>query len=137
MIEQRFGAQVRGEALDGLLRETFDAAVREHDLRVVGSPRIDKGDEGEFSFVATVEVVPDFGDIDVSKLTVVRHTAEITEADIDQMIENLQNQRRTWAPVSRGAQEGDRSRWKPGRRPAKSACRPRAPRRARSFSARA
>ncbi len=45
--------------------------MREHDLRVVGSPRIDKGDEGEFSFVATVEVVPDFGDIDVSKLTVV------------------------------------------------------------------
>ena len=29
VIEQRFGAQVRGEALDGLLRETFDAAVRE------------------------------------------------------------------------------------------------------------
>ena len=107
VIEQRFGAQVRGEALDGLLRETFDAAVREHDLRIVGSPRIDKGDEGEFSFVATVEVVPDFGDIDVSKLTVVRHTAEISDADIDQMIENLQNQRRTWAPVSRGAQEGD------------------------------
>lgn len=107
VIEQRFGAQVRGEALDGLLRETFDAAVREHDLRIVGSPRIDKGDEGEFSFVATVEVVPDFGDIDVSKLTVVRHSAEITDADIDQMIENLQNQRRTWAPVSRGAQDGD------------------------------
>ncbi|HAL22034.1 MAG TPA: trigger factor, partial [Stenotrophomonas sp.] len=94
VIEQRFGAQVRGEALDGLLRETFDAAVREHDLRIVGSPRIDKGEEGEFSFVATVEVVPDFGDLDVSKLTVVRHSAEITDADIDQMIENLQNQRR-------------------------------------------
>ncbi|KAG1402758.1 hypothetical protein G6F59_012849 [Rhizopus arrhizus] len=45
VIEQRFGAQVRGEALDGLLRETFDAAVREHDLSIVGSPRIDKGDE--------------------------------------------------------------------------------------------
>jgi trigger factor len=107
VIEQYRRAQVRGEALDGLLRETFDAAVREHDLRIVGSPRIDKGDEGEFSFVATVEVVPDFGDIDVSKLTVVRHSAEITDADIDQMIENLQNQRRTWAPVSRGAQDGD------------------------------
>ncbi|MFY1079918.1 hypothetical protein, partial [Escherichia coli] len=37
------------DELDGLLRETFDAAVREHDLRIVGSPRIDKGDEGEFS----------------------------------------------------------------------------------------
>lgn len=107
VIEQRFGAQVRGEAVDGLLRETFDAAIREHDLRVVGSPRIDKGEQGELSFVATVELLPEFGEIDVTKLSVVRHVAEIGDADIDQMIENLRQQRRTWAPVSRGAQEGD------------------------------
>jgi trigger factor len=107
VIEQRFGAQVRGEAVDGLLRETFDAAIREHALRVVGSPRIDKGEQGELSFVATVELVPEFGEIDVAKLNVVRHVAEIGDADIDQMIENLRQQRRTWAPVSRGAQEGD------------------------------
>ena len=85
VIEQRFGQQVRSEAVDGLLRETFDAALREHELRIAGTPRIDKG-EGELSFVATVELVPDFGDVDVSKLTVVRHTAEINDADIEQMI---------------------------------------------------
>jgi len=107
VIEQRFGTQVREEVVGGLLRETFDAAVREHELRIVGSPRIDQGDQGEFSFVATVELVPDFGDIDVSKLTVVRHAAEIEEADIDQMIENLRQQRRSWVPVTRGAKDGD------------------------------
>ena len=107
VIEQRFGAQVRGEAVDGLLRETFDAAIREHSLRVVGSPRIDKGEQGDLSFVATVELVPEFGEIDVAKLNVVRHVAEIGDADIDQMIENLRQQRRTWVPVSRGAKEGD------------------------------
>jgi len=107
VIEQRFGAQVRGEAVDGLLRETFDAAIREHSLRVVGSPRIDKGEQGDLSFVATVELVPEFGEIDVAKLNVVRHVAEIGDADIDQMIENLRQQRRTWVPVTRGAKEGD------------------------------
>ena len=106
VVEQRFGPQVRAEAMDGLLRETFDAALREHELRIAGNPRIDAG-EGEFDFVATVELIPDFGDVDVTKLTVVRHTAEITDADIDQMIENLRQQRRSWKPVTRGAQEGD------------------------------
>ncbi len=106
VIEQRFGQQVRSEAVDGLLRETFDAALREHELRIAGTPRIDKG-EGELSFVATVELVPDFGDVDVSKLTVVRHSAEINDADIDQMITNLREQRRSWSPVTRGAQDGD------------------------------
>lgn len=94
MIEQRFGQQVRAEAMEGLLRETFDSAVREHSLRLAGNPRIDQG-ETDFDFVATFEVVPDFGDIDVTKLSVVRATAEVTDADIDQMIENLRLQRRT------------------------------------------
>lgn len=107
VIEQRFGQQVRAEAMDGLLRETFDSAVREHALRLAGNPRIDKAGESDFDFVATFEVVPDFGDIDVTTLSVVRHTAEVTDADIDQMIENLRLQRRTWNPVERGAQVGD------------------------------
>ncbi|HYP69470.1 MAG TPA: trigger factor, partial [Variovorax sp.] len=107
VIEQRFGPQVRAEALDGLLRETFDSAIREHSLRLAGSPRIDKAGEGEFDFVATFEVVPEFGEIDVTKLNVIRHTADVTDADIDQMIDNLRQQRRTWQPVERGAKDGD------------------------------
>src|SRR5690606_4294508 len=63
--------------------------------------------EGELDFVATFEVVPDFGEIDVAKLQVIRHTAEVTDADIDQMIENLRLQRRTWKKVERAAAEGD------------------------------
>lgn len=107
VVEQRFGPQVRAEALDGLLRETFDAAIRENALLLAGAPRIDKAGEGELDFVATFEVVPDFGDIDMGKLTVLRHVAEVTDADIDQMIENLRQQRRTWKPVERAAKEGD------------------------------
>ncbi|KAF1695721.1 trigger factor [Pseudoxanthomonas koreensis] len=107
VIEQRFGDQVKAEVLGGLVRQTFDSAVREHDLRLAGNPRIDRAGEGELDFVATFEVVPDFGDVDVAKLTVVRHTAEVTDADIDQMIENLRLQRRTWNKVERAAKQGD------------------------------
>lgn len=108
VIEQRYGDQVRAEALDGLLRETFNNAVREQDLQLAGNPRIEKQGEGELDFVATFEVVPDFGDIDVAKLNVVRHTAEVADADIDQMVDNLRMQRRTFQVVERGAQVGDR-----------------------------
>ncbi len=107
VIEQRFGEQVKAEVLGGLVRQTFDSAVREHDLRLAGNPRIDRAGEGDLEFVATFEVVPDFGDVDVTKLTVVRNTAEVTDADIDQMIENLRLQRRTWNKVERAAKEGD------------------------------
>jgi trigger factor len=107
VIEQRFGEQVKAEVLGGLVRQTFDSAVREHDLRLAGNPRIDRAGEGELDFVATFEVVPDFGDVDVTQLSVVRHVAEVTDADIDQMIDNLRLQRRTWQKAERAAQEGD------------------------------
>lgn len=107
VIEQRFGPQVRSEALDGLLREAFGNAVRDQDLQLAGNPSLEKG-ESELDWVATFEVVPDFGEIDVAKLNVVRHVAEVADADIDQMIENLRLQRRTFVQVERGANEGDR-----------------------------
>ena len=109
VIEQRFGPQVRAEVLDGLLREGFSNAVRQESLHIAGSPQIEPAaaSEGELSYVATFEVVPDFGDIDVAKLNVIRHTAEVGDADIDAMIENLRLQRRTWSPVEREAATGD------------------------------
>jgi len=51
--------------------------------------------------------VPEFGEIEVDKLQVIRHTAEVADADIDRMIENLRAQRRSWSAVTRPAREGD------------------------------
>ena len=111
VVEQRFGEQVRAEVLDGLLREGFDEAVRDNALRIAGNPLIEPvgagGDEGELSYVATFELVPEFGDVDVAKLQVVRATAEVVDADVDRMIENLRLQRRSWSAVTRPAKEGD------------------------------
>ena len=111
VVEQRFGEQVRAEVLDGLLREGFDEAVRDNALRIAGNPLIEPvgadGGEGELSYVATFELVPEFGDVDVAKLQVVRATAEVVDADVDRMIENLRLQRRSWSAVTRPAKEGD------------------------------
>ena len=109
VVEQRYGQQVRAEVLDGLLREGFDSAIRDNALRLAGNPQIqpDTAVEDALAFVATFEVMPEFGDIDVGKLEVVRHTAEIADADIDRMIENLRLQRRSWTAVTRAAVEGD------------------------------
>lgn len=107
VIEQRFGPQVRAEALDALLREGFTSAIRQESLQIAGNPSIEPAEGDELAYVATFEVVPDFGEIEVGSLSVVRHTAEVADGDLDAMIENLRLQRRTWNPVERGAQESD------------------------------
>src|SRR5450432_766257 len=105
IIEQRYGAQVRNEVFGDLVRESFDEAVRNENLRPAGQPQIESTEqvEGQMGYVATFEVVPDFGTIDVSGLQIVRPTSEVLDADVDHMIETLRLQRRSWNPVERAA----------------------------------
>lgn len=109
VIEQRFGQQVRSEAFGELVRESFNQAVRQENLQIAGNPEIkaDAAGEGEIRYTATFEVVPEFGDIDVSKLEIVRISSRIEESDIDAMIETLRQQRTQWIAVERAAQVGD------------------------------
>ncbi|MCB1568457.1 MAG: trigger factor [Xanthomonadales bacterium] len=110
VVEQRFGNQIRAEILDGLLREGMDQAIRENEMRIAGSPQIneaEEAEEGELKYVASVELVPEFGELDMEKLEVVRNTSEVTDADIDRMLVNLQQQRASWSKVTRAAKTGD------------------------------
>ena len=111
VIEQRFGSQVRQEVLGELLRTSFDEAIRQEQVQPAGNPDIRESDvtneNGEIRYTATFEVVPDFGDIDVSQLEFDRVTATVEESDIDAMLETLRQQRQEWHPVTRPAQAGD------------------------------
>jgi trigger factor len=109
IIEQRYGAQVRNEVLGDLVRDSFNEAVRKENLRPAGQPEIQAApaEDGQVSYVATFEVIPEFGPIDVSGLKIVRPVSEVQESDVEQMIETLRLQRRTWQPVQRAAQSGD------------------------------
>jgi trigger factor len=51
--------------------------------------------------------MPELPDVDVSAMQIERITAEVTEADIDSMIETLRLQRRSFDPVDRASQDGD------------------------------
>ena len=110
VIEQRFGAQIRGEALSELIGSTFQEAVNTEKLRPAMQPSIStsgKPDNGEIEYTATFEVMPEIGPLDVSGLEIVRQTSSVEDADVDAMIETLRQQRRTWNPVDRVAQNGD------------------------------
>src|SRR6186713_3402625 len=89
VIEQRFGAQVRQEALGDLIRQSFDEAVRQENLMPAGNPDIADADAGkeEIRYTATFEVVPEFGPVDVAALQFDRVTAQVDDADIDGMLE--------------------------------------------------
>lgn len=110
VIEQRFGAQIRGEAMSELVRTSFQQAVSEQKLRPAASPAISTSGEpvdGQIEYTATFEVLPEIGKLDVASLAITKATASVGESDVDAMIETLRQQRRAWAPVERSAQDGD------------------------------
>ena len=110
VIEQRYGQQVRSEALSDVVGSSFEQAVGENNLRPAMSPSIRRDDassDSELVFTATFEVVPEIGKIDVSGLQLNRLTSEVGDSDVDRMIETLRQQRKRWAVVERAAAIGD------------------------------
>ncbi len=110
VVEQRFGAQIRGEAMNELVRSSFQKAVDDQKLRPAVSPQISTSGEpvdGQIEYTATFEILPDMDKIDVSTLSVNKPESAVEESDVDTMIETLRQQRRTWSAVERPAQNGD------------------------------
>jgi trigger factor len=110
VIEQRYGSQIRNEALSEMIGSSFQEAISEQKLRPAVQPSIattGRPENGEIEYTATFEVLPEIGTIDVSGLEVVKPVASVTDADVDQMIETLRLQRRTWVQVEREARIGD------------------------------
>lgn len=110
VIEQRFGSQIRNEALSEMIGSSFQEAVNQEKLRPAVQPQIattGRPENGEIEYTATFEVLPEIGKIDVSALEIARPVADVTDPDIDQMIETLRLQRRNWVQVERAAHDGD------------------------------
>ena len=110
LIERHYGSDALMETFDHLINDRYSQAVRDESLRPVGRPevQVEKGGRGEdLVFTAVVEVYPEF-DPQVPDATVIRKTAEVTDADVDATIDIMRQQRRFYVPAERAAQDEDR-----------------------------
>jgi trigger factor len=111
VIRKHYGPQVKDEVVSDLIRETFAEALKQEKLQPAGGPRIEAQKTGEpdgLRYTATFEVYPQIELADPTKLKLTRPVAEVTEGDVDAMIESLRRQRPNWAEVARGCRDGDR-----------------------------
>lgn len=111
IIEQRFGASIRQDVLNDLLpRHFFDAVIAEK-INIAGRPTfaIETFEPGkDLSFTATFEVYPEVELKGLENIKVEKPTVEITEADIDKMIDVLRKQQATWAESKAAAKADSR-----------------------------
>ena len=110
VVKSKFGKGVRQEVVGELMSQTYYEAIQQQKLKPAGQPRIEgaKFDEGtDLQFTAIFEVYPEINLPDFSKIKSERLTAEVTETDIDEMIETLRQQRKSWQVVQRAAADKD------------------------------
>lgn len=113
LIQRMYGDQVRYEAMSELMEHSLQKALLQEKLQPLGGPKIEPKnlEEGQdLEYCATFEVMPEFELSGLESIKVERPIAEVTEQDIDHLIETLRQQRVIWNVVERPAQDGDRAR---------------------------
>ncbi|QIM62460.1 trigger factor [Pasteurellaceae bacterium Orientalotternb1] len=111
IIEQRYGLAARQDALsDEMQRAFFDVVISEK-LNLAGRPTFTPNNYEagkDFSFTATFEVFPEVEVKGLENIEVEKPVVEITEADLDKMVDVLRKQQATWAESQDAAKADDR-----------------------------
>ncbi|HAO75169.1 MAG TPA: trigger factor, partial [Pseudomonas sp.] len=110
VIRQRYEEAARQEALGDLIQSTFYEAIVAEKLNPAGAPSVEpkvfeKGKDLEY--VATFEVFPEFEVAGFEAIEIERLQAEVTDADVDNMLEILRKQNTRFESVERAAENGD------------------------------
>jgi trigger factor len=111
VVRAQFGPQVREEILGELMQSSFSEAVSQQQLRPATNPRIDNvvaANETGLSFVATFEVLPEVRIKPLEQIVIEKPEAEITEADLEAMIDSMRRQQPVFTPIERAAEPNDR-----------------------------
>lgn len=110
VVRQRFGQDVRNEVVGEVMRERYVQAITQESLNPAGYPQIEPlvNESGkDLEFVAVLEIYPEIELNGIEGANVERPVVDISDADVDQMIETLRKQHASWQEVERAAEDGD------------------------------
>lgn len=110
VVKQRFGAGIRQEVVGDVISRSFYAAVQKENVKPAGQPSIQPKQLAagkDLEYTATFEVYPSVTLSDLSAFELTSYKAEVTEADVDNMIEVLRKHQASWSEVERAAADGD------------------------------
>ena len=112
LIEKRFGEDVAKDVRQALMEESFQKAVEEKALQVVGSPSFEDesaevSTDKPFAYTVTVEIRPTFELPDYTALKLKKPSVEPAEAEVKARIDYYRHRMATVESVETGAAKGD------------------------------
>ena len=111
MIDQRVGrGTVLDEAINAALPDFYGKAAREHSVAVLGRPVVDVKefvDNEKLLFTVEVDVRPEVKLPDFSTITIEVDDLVVSDADVDEQVEELRTRFGTLTSVERAVAKGD------------------------------
>lgn len=110
-VKRRFGEGIRQEVSSELIQSTYGEALQKEEINPAGMPQIEevKFDEGQdLEYTAVFEVFPEVEVANLDKIAVERLVSEVTDADLDKMIDTLREQHTEYEAVDRASEDKDK-----------------------------
>ena len=109
VLKKHYGSEAYQEAISDLLQKGYAEAIKEGDHKPISSPEINplEGDDENLKFSASFEVLPEIKLKNLDKITINKPEINISDNDLDQMMENLRKQKREWKKVSSKSKKGN------------------------------
>ena len=110
VVKKRYGQGIRLDAVEQIMRDAYVEAIQKESIQPAGMPSIEPknfAEGADLEFVVKVEVYPEVTLADNSAIKVDRVVSEVTDADVDVMLETLRKQNSEWSAVERASADGD------------------------------
>lgn len=110
LVKKRFGKAIQGEVLQEVMQECYREASRSEGLTPVSEAMIEdvNYEEGQpLKFTASVDVKPEIVAQDYRGLKTTRPVFKVTDADVEEQLQRVQEQNATEQEVGRPAGLGD------------------------------
>ncbi len=104
-LKKTYGKAMMGDIIQEAMNEGTQKAINDNELRPALQPKIEMDGEIEpvvegsedLNFKVAVEVMPDFEIADLAKLELDRPVAEVADEDLNEMLERLAEQNRSYS----------------------------------------
>jgi trigger factor len=112
MVRKRYGDAVAAEVLEAAVNDSTDRMLQERNLRPAMQPKVEvtnQGKDSDLEFTVELELLPEITLPDLSDITLTKPVATVSETSIDESIQRLAEQRKSYKPVeeARPAVAGD------------------------------
>ncbi|EKD71192.1 MAG: hypothetical protein ACD_46C00256G0003, partial [uncultured bacterium] len=110
-IQQRFGDDARREALNEVIQQSLYTALTENKLNPISTPRVEPKSilaDQPLEFTASFEVLPEIGSVVFKAEKIEKPVAEVSDEDVNVVVEQLKKQYTKWQVVERAANKDDR-----------------------------